>query len=108
VLNIIDARCNREVYVQIWQASNVFFSKEQNCTFPGTDQRNSLSIVTINRNQASACDFHPTIVVRFGRGMLKHQILTQKHQTLTQKHQTLTQKHQTLTQNPPRGCLLRR
>ena len=29
VLNIIDARCNHEVYVQIYHASNGFFSKEE-------------------------------------------------------------------------------
>jgi len=71
VLNIIDARCNREVYVQIWHASNGFFSKEQNCTFRGNDNRNSLSIVTINRNQGSACDLHSTLAVPFGSGMVE-------------------------------------
>ena len=38
--------------------------------FPGNDQWNSLSLVTVNRNQAGTCDLHLTIVVPFGCGMV--------------------------------------
>ena len=34
------------------------------------DLGGSLSLVTVNRNQAGACDLHPTIVVPFGCGMV--------------------------------------
>jgi len=37
---------------------------------PGNDHWNSLSLVTVNRNQAGACDLHLTILVPFGCAMV--------------------------------------
>ena len=55
--------------------------------FPGNDHRNSLSLVTVNRNQAGAFDLNWTIVYDLDAVWFKHQ---------------------TLMQNPPHCCFRHR